>query len=62
MADRFPDPWAPTRPFNLLLENVFVNSKARDLQFFVSKIAHILTPGIPGPMVLCGGLIPPPKF
>lgn len=22
----------------------------------------MLTPGIPGPMVLCGGLIPPPKF
>lgn len=26
------------------------------------KKAHMLTPGIPGPMVLCGGLIPPPKF
>lgn len=24
--------------------------------------AHMLTPGMPGPMVLCGGLIPPPKF
>lgn len=33
-----------------------------DLEFLMVVKAHMLTPGIPGPMVLCGGLIPPPKF
>ena len=62
MADRYPGPWIAR---SLWLEATFSynkNSKKNIKGNGYKREAYMLTPGIPGPMALCGGLIPPPKF
>ena len=61
MADRYRGPWTQR---SLWLETTFSYNKKKKNNINTKEIieAYMFTPGIPGPMALCGGLIPPPKF